>query len=146
MDPTSSSRHRSFHAIFIHQSTTLSSPKSTISQVFSLHAAAAAAAKSLQSCSTLCDPIDGSPPGIAVPGILQARTLEWVAISSPMHEREVAQSCLTPSGPPGLQPTRLLCPWDLPGKSTCLEFSAPPRHISSGTGAKKWPLVHDACI
>ena len=44
-------------------------------------AAAAAAAKSLQSCPTLCDPIDSSPPGSAVPGILQARTLEWVAIS-----------------------------------------------------------------
>ena len=42
--------------------------------------AAAAAAKSLQSCPTLCDPIDGSPPGSSVPGILQARTLEWVAI------------------------------------------------------------------
>ena len=42
---------------------------------------AAAAAKSLQSCPTLCDPIDGSPPGSAAPGILQARTLEWVAIS-----------------------------------------------------------------
>ena len=42
---------------------------------------AAAAAKSLQSCPTLCDPIDGSPPGSPVPGILQARTLEWVAIS-----------------------------------------------------------------
>ena len=41
----------------------------------------AATAKSLQSCPTLCDPIDGSPPGSAVPGILQARTLEWVAIS-----------------------------------------------------------------
>ena len=39
------------------------------------------AAKSLQSCPTLCDPIDGSPPGSPVPGILQARTLEWVAIS-----------------------------------------------------------------
>ena len=38
-------------------------------------------AKSLQSCPTLCDPIDGSPPGFPVPGILQARTLEWVAIS-----------------------------------------------------------------
>ena len=46
-----------------------------------LYAAAAAAAKSLQSCPTLCDPIDGSPPGSPVPGILQARTLEWVAIS-----------------------------------------------------------------
>ena len=42
---------------------------------------AAAAAKFLQSCPTLCDPIDGSPPGSPVPGILQARTLEWVAIS-----------------------------------------------------------------
>ena len=41
----------------------------------------AAAAKSLQSCPTLCDPIDCSPPGSPVPGILQARTLEWVAIS-----------------------------------------------------------------
>ena len=40
-----------------------------------------AAAKLLQSCPTLCDPIDGSPPGSAVPGILQARTVEWVAIS-----------------------------------------------------------------
>ena len=43
--------------------------------------AAAAAAKSLQSCPTLCDPTDGSPPGSPIPGILQARTLEWVAIS-----------------------------------------------------------------
>ena len=42
---------------------------------------AAAAAKSLQSCPTLCNPIDGGPPGSPVPGILQARTLEWVAIS-----------------------------------------------------------------
>ena len=45
------------------------------------HTAAAAAAKSLQSCPTLCDPIDSIPPGSPVPGILQARTLEWVAIS-----------------------------------------------------------------
>ena len=46
-----------------------------------LPTAAAAAAKLLQSCPTLCDPIDGSPPGSPIPGILQARTLEWVAIS-----------------------------------------------------------------
>ena len=46
-----------------------------------IYTAAAAAAKSLQWCPTLCDPIDGSPPGSPVPGILQARTLEWVAIS-----------------------------------------------------------------
>ena len=53
-------------------------------QVISCHLSpppAAAAAKSLQSCPTLCDPIDGSPPGPPVPGILQARTLEWIAIS-----------------------------------------------------------------
>ena len=51
-------------------------------------AAAAAAAKSLQSCLTLCDPIEGSPPGSPVPGILQARTLEWLPFPSPMHESE----------------------------------------------------------
>ena len=45
-------------------------------------AAAAASVKSLQSCPTLCDPIDGSPPGSRIPGILQATTLEWIAISS----------------------------------------------------------------
>ena len=52
---------------------------------------AAAAAKSLQSCPTLCDPIDGSPPGSAVPGILQARTLEWVAISSSLQFRGLSR-------------------------------------------------------
>ena len=53
-------------------------------ETISLHllaAAAAAAAKSLQSCLTLCDPRDSSPAGSPVPGVLQARTLEWVAIS-----------------------------------------------------------------
>ena len=54
--------------------------------LFSIHhgpgiSFAAAAAKSLQLCPTLCNPIDSSPPGSSVPGILQARTLEWVAIS-----------------------------------------------------------------
>ena len=47
-----------------------------------METATATTAKSLQSCPTLCDPVDGSPPGSPVPGILQARTLEWVAISS----------------------------------------------------------------
>ena len=68
--------------------------------ISSVYAAAAAAAKSLQSCPTLCNPIDGSPSGSPVPGILQARTLEWVAISllqcmKVKSESEVAQSCLT---------------------------------------------------
>ena len=57
----------------------------------------AAAAKSLQSCLTLCDPIDSSPPGSSVPGILQARILEWAAISfsnACMHAKSL-QSCPT---------------------------------------------------
>ena len=58
-----------------------SSPKSVTGQLGDLGAAAAAAAKSLQSCPTLCNPIDGSPLGSSVPGILQARILEWVTIS-----------------------------------------------------------------
>ena len=56
-------------------------------------AAAAAAAKSLQSCLTLCDPRDGSPPGSAIPGILQARTLEWVAISFSISSFTAVISC-----------------------------------------------------
>ena len=61
-----------------------------------LLAAAAAAAKSLQSCLTLCDPIDSRPPDSAVPGILQARTLEWVAISfSNARKRKVKVKSLS---------------------------------------------------
>ena len=82
----------------------------------------AVAAKSRQSCPTLWDPIDGSPPGFPVPGILQARVVEWVAFPSPMHESEkwkwsrlVVFDSLRPHG---LQPTRLLRPWDSPGKSS----------------------------
>ena len=59
----------------------LENSNSLIYRVAAAAAAAAAAAKSLQSCPTLYNPIDGSPPGSPVPGILQARTLEWVAIS-----------------------------------------------------------------
>ena len=74
---------------------------------------AAAAAKSLQLCPTLCDPIDGSPPGSPIPGILQARTLEWVAISfsnawkwkwKVKSESEVAQSCPTVPDPMDCSP------------------------------------------
>ena len=80
-----------------------------------------AAAESLQLCLTLCDPIDGSPPGSPVPGILQARTrvgchflLQCLKVKG---ESEVAQSCQTQQAH-GRQPTRLLCPWDSPGKRT----------------------------
>ena len=82
---------------------------------------AAAAAKSLQLCPTLCDPIDGSPPGSTIPGILQARTLEWVAISfsDAWNWKVKVKSVVSYSSRPhGLQSTRLLHPWDFPGKST----------------------------
>ena len=86
-----------------------------------LQQAAAAAAKSLQSCPTLCD-IDGSPPGSPIPGILQVRILEWVAISfsnawkwKVKSESEVAQSCLTLSDP---------MDYSLPGSSVCGIFQA----------------------
>ena len=139
------------------------------------------AAKLLQSCPTLCDSIDCSPPGSPFPGILQARTLEWVAISfsnawkwkvkvkllsrvwlfetpwtaayqappsmgfsrqeywsgapfpSPMHESEKwewSRSVVSDSlWPHGLQPTRLLHPWDFPGKSTGVGCQLPSPHI-----------------
>ena len=76
------------------------------SPVFLMMFSAAAAAKSRQSCPTLCDPIDGSPPGSPIPGILQARTVEWVVISfsnawkwKVKSESEVAQSCPILSDP-----------------------------------------------
>ena len=68
---------------------------------------AAAAAKSLQSCPTLCNPIDGCPPGSFIPGILQARILEWVAISfsnAYMHAKSL-QSCPTLCDPMDSSPT-----------------------------------------
>ena len=98
----------------------------------------AAAAKSLQSCPTLCDPIDGSPPGSPVPGILQARTLEWVAISfSKAWKVKTKRSCsVVPDSlrPYGLQPTRLLRPCDFPGKSTGVGC----HHLLQRPGAVKW--------
>ena len=76
-------------------------------------------AKSLQSCPTLCDPIDGSPPGSPIPGILQARTLEWVAISfSNAGKWKVKGKLLSHIWPFATPWTRLLRPWDFPGKST----------------------------
>ena len=86
--------------------------------------AAAAAAKSLQSCPTLCDPIDGSPPGSDVPEVLPARKNTGVGCHFLLQclkvkrGSEVTQSCPNSLQPYGLQPTRLLRPWDFPGKST----------------------------
>ena len=82
----------------------------------------AAAAKSLQSCPTLCDPIDGSPPGSPVPGILQARTLEWVAISfSSVWKWKVKGKSLSrvrPSATPWTAAYQAPPSMDFPGKST----------------------------
>ena len=89
-------------------------PLSYLGNLFKMFATAAA--KSLQSCLTLCDPIDGSPPGSPVPGILQARTLAWVAFPSPMHENEKWKWSLSVLS--NSESARLLCPWDFPGKST----------------------------
>ena len=69
---------RNEYSNLIHNRMKQGKNKQTKNQVF---ITATATAKSLQSCPPLCDPIDGSPPGSVVPGILQARTLEWVAIS-----------------------------------------------------------------
>ena len=81
-----------------------------------------AAAKSLQSCSTLCDPIDGSPPGPPSLGFSRQDHWSGLPFPSPMHEREKwkwSRSVVSNSSRPhGLQPTRPLHPWDFPGKST----------------------------
>ena len=81
---------------FLVMSLILASALAFQKSIFRIHAAAAAA-KLLQLCPTLCEPIDGSPPGSSVPGILQARILEWVAISfsnACMHAK-LLQSCPT---------------------------------------------------
>ena len=80
----------------------------------------AAAAKSLQSCPTLCNPIDGSPSGSPVPGILQARTLEWLAISfSNAGKWKVKVKLLSHARLVATPWTAAhLCPWDFPGKNT----------------------------
>ena len=90
--------------------------------MFKPPAAAVAAAKSLQSCPTLCNPINGSPPGSLSLGFSGQEHWSGLPFPSPMHESEkwkwshwvVSNS----QQPHGLQPTRLLHPWDFPGKST----------------------------
>ena len=81
-----------------------------------------AAAKSLQSCPTLCDPIDGSPPGSPSLGFSRREHWNGLPFPSPMHESEKwkwSHSVMSDTQRPhGLQPSRLLHPWDFPGKST----------------------------
>ena len=87
-----------------------------------MHLLTAAAAKSLQWCPTLCDPIDGSPPGSPVPGILQPRTLEWVAISFSnawkWNVKVKLLSCVWLFATPWTVAYQAPHPWDFPGKSS----------------------------
>ena len=95
-----------------------------LSICFKLRNHHAAAAKSLQSCLTLCDPRDSNPPGFPVPCLGLSRQEHWSGLpfTSLMHEGEKwkwSHSVMSdPQWPHGLQPTRLLCPWGFPGKST----------------------------
>ena len=98
--------------------------KTLFSKIFSplAHTREYAAAKSLQSCPTLCDPIDGSPPVPLSLGFSRQEHWSGLPFPSPMHESERWKwSCSVvsdPQWPHGLQPTRLLHPWDFPGRST----------------------------
>ena len=113
-----------------------------------IHVAAAATAKLLQSCPTLCDPRDGSPPGSPVPGILQARTLEWVAISFSNAWKWSRSVGSDSSWPHGLQPTRLPRPWDSPGKNTGVgrHFLLQCKKVRSESEDTKLKVVHPQCL
>ena len=111
---------------------------------------AAAAAKSLQSCQTLCDPTDGSPPGSPIPGFSRQEHWSGVPFPSPMHESEKWKwSCSDSSRPHGLQPTRLPRPWEFPGGSTgvgchCLLQAYPreePKCYSGGSHTREINLL-----
>ena len=105
--------------------------------------------QSRQSCPTLCDPIDSSPPGSPIPGILQARTLEWVSISfSNAWKWKVKVKSLSPVRllrPHGRQPTRLLRPWDFLGESTGPQANW--MHVHSRITLVLWHSVpHHCCL
>ena len=96
-----------------------------------------AAAKSLQSCPTLCDPTDSSPSGSTIPAILRQEHRSGLLFPSPMHGSENwkgSRSVMSnPQRPHGLQPIRLLRPWDLPGKSTGVGCHCPLHFLSTGS-------------
>ena len=119
-----------------------------------------AAAKSLQSCPTLCDPIDGSPPGYTIPGFSRQEHWSGLPFPSPMHESEKwnwSRSVVSDSlQPHGLQPSRLLRPWDFPGKSIgvgchCLLHNRHEWvsilvilfHLSNSPCQKHTPIIND---
>ena len=106
------------------------------------YAAAATAAKSLQSCPTLCDPTDGSPPGSPIPGILQARTLEWVAVSfSSAWKWKVKVKSLSRVQLLGPQP-RLLRPLDLQpiNSSVCFPGGSAVKNLPTMQELQEWQV------
>ena len=104
--------------------------------------AAAAAAKSLQSCPTLCDPRDRSPSGSPVPGILQARTLEWVAISfSNAWKWKVKGKSLSRVQLFGLWPTRLFCPLEFSRQEYWSGLPFPTPGDLHNAGIELLPLI-----
>ena len=117
--------------------------------------AAAAAAKSLQSCLTLCDPIDSSPPGSPSLGFSRQEHWSELPFPSPMHESEKwkwSRSVMSdPQWPHGLQLSRVLRPWDFPGKSTgvgchCLLHNIWPVYWISPTFVYPWAQSLHFCL
>ena len=101
------------------------------------------AAMSLQSCPTLCDPTDSSPPGSPVPGFSRQNHWSGLPFPSPMHESEKwkwSRAVMSDSSRPhGLQPTRLLHPWDFPGKSTGVGVPLPSPVLSLRVSISSYP-------
>ena len=116
----------------------------TLGQV-SITAAAAAAAKSLQSCPTLCDPRDSSPPGSPIPGF--SRQEHWSGLHFLLQCMKVKVKVKSlvvsdPQRPHGLQPTRLLHPWDFPGKSPGVRCHCLLRNITVSQVSNYWTLMN----
>ena len=113
-------------------------------EIWTIKKVAAAAAKSLQSCPTLCDPIDGSPRGSPVPGIFQARTLEWVAISFSiksllMKEKEESEKVGLKLN---IQKTKIMAPgpiisWEIDGETVADFIFGAPKSLQMVISAMK---------
>ena len=107
-------------------------------------ATATATSQSLQSCLTLCNPVDGSPPGSPSLGFSRQEHWSRLPFPCPMHESEKwkgSRSVVSVSWRPhGLQPTRLLHPWDFPGKSTGVEYHCLLRAAVLGCLISPWTL------
>ena len=108
-----------------------------------------AAAKSLQSCPTPCDPIDSSPPGSPIPGFSRQEHWSGLPFPSPMHESEKwkwSRSVVSnSSGPHGLQPNRLLRPWDFSRQEYWSGLPLPSRRVKQHPSTKGWGFPVKTC-